>query len=277
METVTNLIDFIKDEFVPEPKPVPERIKKELTLDLEVNFCPFCGRPLEYYYTNKPRLLITISYDITLRVVHKRCVNEECVAAASNRGFYNPSLDLYMLPKKMYAMDVVLLIGHLIQQKNKTEQEVVNYLLEEHGIAISQPCVNKYKRVALALGEALIVGNAKRIKDGLDKLPFRVYSVDGLSSNRSRTLFVIRDLISGTVLGSALLDKHDAEAIRDFLEAVFLQFGVPDYMVGDGERGLMAAMRKYYPDIPYQYCHRHFLNNMGKDLMEDLYKALKKN
>lgn len=277
METVTNLIDFIKDEFVPEPKPVPERIKKELTLDLEVNFCPFCGRPLEYYYTNKPRLLITISYDITLRVVHKRCVNEECVAAASNRGFYNPSLDLYMLPKKMYAMDVVLLIGHLIQQKNKTEQEVVNYLLEEHGIGISQPCVNKYKQVALALGEALIVGNAKRIKDGLDKLPFRVYSVDGLSSNRSRTLFVIRDLISGTVLGSALLDKHDAEAIRDFLEAVFLQFGVPDYMVGDGERGLMAAMRKYYPDIPYQYCHRHFLNNMGKDLMEDLYKALKKN
>ena len=182
-----------------------------------------------------------------------------------------------MLPKKMYAMDVVLLIGYLIQQENKTEQEVVNYLLEEHGITITQPSVNKYKRVALALGEALIVGNAKRIKDGLDKLPFRVYSVDGLSSNRSRTLFVIRDLISGTVLGSALLDKHDAEAIRDFLEAVFLQFGVPDYMVGDGERGLMAAMRRYYPDIPYQYCHRHFLNNMGKDLMEDLYKALKKN
>lgn len=277
METVTNLIDFIKDEFVPEPKPIPERIKKELTLDLEVHFCPFCGQPLEYYYTNKPRLLITISYDITLRVVHKRCVNEGCVAAASNRSFYNPSLDLYMLPKKMYAMDVVLLIGYLIQQENKTEQEVVNYLLEEHGIMITQPSVNKYKRVALALGEALILGNAKRIKDGLDKLPFRVYSVDGLSSNRSRTLFVIRDLISGTVLGSALLDKHDAEAIRDFLEAVFLQFGVPDYMVGDGERGLMAAMRKYYPDIPYQYCHRHFLNNMGKDLMEDLYKALKKN
>jgi len=34
METVTNLIDFIKDEFVPEPKQVPERIKKKLTLDL---------------------------------------------------------------------------------------------------------------------------------------------------------------------------------------------------------------------------------------------------
>ncbi len=277
METVTNLIDFIKDEFIPEPRQVPERIKKELTLDLNDGFCPFCGQPLEYYFTNKPRLLITISYDITLRVVHKRCVYEKCVAAASNRSFYNPSLDLYMLPKKMYAMDVVLLIGYLIQQENKTEVEVVNYLLEEYGITISQPCVNKYKRVALALGEALIVGNAERIKSGLDKMPFRVYSIDGLSSNRSRTLFVIRDLISGAVLGSALLDKHDAEAIHNFMDAVFEKFGVPDYMVGDGERGLIAAVRKYYSDIPYQYCHRHFLNNLGEDLMEDLYKALKKN
>jgi len=277
METVTNLIDYIKDEFVPEPKEIPERIKKELTLDLEDNLCPFCGHPLEYYYTNKPRLLITIKYDITLRVVHKRCVNEKCVAAAINRSFYNTSLDLYMLPKKMYAMDVILLIGYLIQQENKTEKEVANYLLEEHGITISQPCVNKYKRVALALGEALIAGNVEGIKDGLDKLPFRVYSIDGLSSNKSRTLFVIRDLISGAILGSALLDMHDTEAIHDFMDTVFQKFGVPDYMVGDGERGLIAAVRKYYSDIPYQYCHRHFLNNMGKDLMEDLYKALKKN
>jgi hypothetical protein len=261
METITNLIDFIKDEFVPEPKQIPERIKKELTLDLDELFCPFCGHPLEYYFTNKPRLLITINYDITLWVVHRHCINEGCVAAVSNRRFYNPTLDTCMLPKKMYAMDVVLLIGYLIQQEHKTEEEVVKYLLEEHGITISQPSVNKYKRVALALGEALILGNAERIKNGLDKLPFRVYSIDGLSSNRSRTLFVIRDLISGTVLGSALLDKHDAEAIHEFMDVVFQKFGVPDYMVGDGERGLIAAVRKYYPDIPYQYCHRHFLNN----------------
>ena len=277
MEKAISLIDFIKDEFVPEPKQIPERINKEVTLDLEDTFCPFCGHPLEYHYLSNARPLITIKYDISLRVVHKRCVNEECLAWASKRNFYNPSLDLYVLPKKTYAMDVVLLIGHLIQQEHYTEEEVVKYLLEEHGITISQPSVNNYKRIALALGEALIMGNEEKIKAGLDKLKFRVYSIDGLTSNRSRTLFVIRDLISGVVLGSALLDKHDADTIHDFMEAVFQKFGVPDYMVGDGETGLISAMRKYYPDIPYQYCQRHFLNNMGKELLEDLYKALKKN
>jgi len=276
MEKATSLIDFIKDEFVPEPKKIPERIIKELTLNLEDTFCPFCGHPLEYHYLSNARPLITIKYDISLRVVHKRCVNEECIACASNRNFYNPSLDLYVLPKKTYAMDVILLIGHLIQQEHYTEEEVVKYLLEEHGITISQPSVNNYKRIALALGEALIMGNEEKIKSGLDGLPVRVYSIDGLSSNKSKTLFVIRDLISGTVLGSALLDKHDADTIHDFMEAVFQKFGAPDYMVGDGERGLIGAARKYYSHIPFQYCHRHFLDNMGKALMEDLYKSLKK-
>ncbi|MHA1342463.1 MAG: hypothetical protein ACTSQG_00625 [Promethearchaeota archaeon] len=276
MEKTINLVEFIKDEFVPEPKQIPERIKKEVKLDLEIIFCPFCGHPLEYHYLSHPRLLITLKYDVSLRVVYKRCANEECDACISKRKFYNLSLDLYAIPKKAYAMDVILLIGHLIQQEHYTEERVVKYLLEEHGITISQPSVNNYKRIALALGEALIMGNEEKVKSGLDELAFRVYSIDGLSSNRSRTLFVIRDLISGIVLGSALLDKHDADAMHDFMEAVFQKFGAPDYMVGDGERGLIGAVREYYPDIPYHYCHRHFLNNMGKALMEDLYKAAKK-
>ena len=75
METITSLRDFIKDEFVPEPKEIPERIQKEVKLDLEDVFCPFCGHPLEYYYISKARPLITLKYDISLKVVHKRCVN----------------------------------------------------------------------------------------------------------------------------------------------------------------------------------------------------------
>ena len=105
---------------------------------------------------------MTIKYDISLKVIYKRCVNEECVATALNRRFYNPSLNLYRLSKKMYAIDIILLIGNLIQQENKTEEEVVKYLFEEHGITISQPSVNNYKRIALALGEALILGNAEK-------------------------------------------------------------------------------------------------------------------
>lgn len=276
MSHVISLQPFVKDEFVPQPKTIPERPTESLTLDMEDQSCPFCGAPLKYHYLSNPRTLITLTHDISLRVVHRYCENEACLAHAAGRDFYNESLDLYALPKRAFALDVTFLVGHLIQQETYTEAEVVNYLREEHGISISQPAVNVYKHLALALGEAYIASNTSEIKKNLDQLPVRVYAVDGLSSNKSRTLFVIRDVFSGTVLGVAILDQHDAETVHSFLNKVFQTFGTPDYMVGDGERGLLGAVHEHYPDVPYQYCQRHFLHNLGAALMEDLYKDLKK-
>ena len=60
----------------------------------------------------------------------------------------------------------------------------------------------------------------------------------------------------------------------EFLEEIFQKFGRPDFLIGDGERGLIGAVRKFYLDIPFQYCQQHFLKNMGKALMEDLIKKL---
>lgn len=277
MQRTISLLGFIKDEFVPEPKEIPERIVKKVILECEDEYCPFCGEKLVYHYLSNERPLITLEYDLLLRVVHKKCVNRECIAHTQKRNFYNRTFDLYILPKKKFSLDVILLIGYLINQNNFTEEKVVTYLLEEHGIVISQPSVNNYKRIALAIGESLILGNAEKIRKGLDKLPYRIYSIDGLSSNKSTTLFIIRDLISGTVLGSALLDGHDAETFHTFMESIFQKFGEPDIMIGDGEKGLIGCLRKYYSHIDYQYCQRHFLNNLGKALMEELYKAAKKN
>ncbi|MHA1251197.1 MAG: hypothetical protein ACTSRP_14500 [Candidatus Helarchaeota archaeon] len=83
-------------------------------------------------------------------------------------------------------------------------------------------------------------------------------------------------MISGHILVSALLDIYDAEIIHNFMYAVFQKFNAPNYMVGNSERGIIAAMRKYYSNIPYQYNHSYFLTNMGKDLMEGFFRALKK-
>ena len=278
MAIIASLQQYVKDDFVPQPKAIPEQPHEDLTLDLEDLACPFCGMPLVYHYLSHERHLVTLIYDISLRVVHRTCENEDCLAHAVGRDFYNEALDLYALPKKGFALDVTLLIAHLTQQGPEiyTEAGVATYLWEEHGIRISQPAVHAYKHLALALGEAILAGNAGDIKAGLDLLPARIYSVDGLSSNRSQTLFVVRDVFSGAVLGVALLDQHDAETMHAFLAKVFETFGQPDYLVGDGERGLLGAAREFYPEIPYQYCHRHFLDNLGAAMMEDLFKGLKK-
>ena len=244
---------------------------------MEYIFCPFCGHPLEYHYKSNKKTLITLNYEIELHVIHRKCVNEECQACIVGRNFYNHSLDLYALPKRRFALDVTFLIGHLIHEENYTEEEVVEYLLNEHGISICQASVSNYNKICLALSETILANNPSKIKEGLDKLPFKIYTIDGLSSNKSRTLFVVRELLTGVILGMALLDNHDAKSMREFMEKIFQAFGKPDGMVGDGEKGLMRAVREYYDDIPYQYCQRHFLDNLGGALMKELNQEAKKN
>lgn len=278
MQTVTSLLPFVKDNFIPKPKLPSVRPHEDVTLDMDDLTCPFCGEHLDIYYYTNPRPLFTQAMDIDLVVVHRYCPNEACIASAAGHDFYNPTLELHALPYRPFALDVVLLIGWLTQRREDplTEKEVADYLWREHGIATSQSTVHGYKKLAIALGEAILSSNAAKIKEDLDKLPVRVYAVDGLSSNRSRTLFVIRDLFSGAILGVTLLDQHDADTIHAFLEKVFLAFGKPDYLVGDGETGVHGAATQFYPEIPYQYCQRHFLDNLGSALMEDLHNALKK-
>ncbi len=277
METIRNLGPFVKDDYRPKPKEIPELNKKTIKIDMEYIFCPFCGHPLEYHYKSNKRTLITLNYEIELYVIHRKCVNEECQACIAGRNFYNHSLDLYALPKRRFALDVCFLIGYLIHEENFTEEEVVEYLLKEHGISICQASVSNYNKICLALSETILADNPSKIRKGLNKLPFKIYTIDGLSSNKSRTLFVVRELITGVILGTALLDNHDADSMHEFMEKIFQAFGKPKGMVGDGETGLMAAIRKYYDDILYHYCHRHFLDNLGGDLMEDLNQKAKKN
>jgi hypothetical protein len=271
-----SLIDYVQDNFVPQKKVIPERITKELLLECEQTHCTFCDSPLYSHYTSNSRLLVTVRFNLWLRVEYVQCLNPDCFMHQNKISIHNPELERFMLYDHRYALDITFLIGHLIYKENYTEQKVVTYLLENHGIAITQPDVNHYKRIALAISEATLICNAEKVRKGLDALPFRVYSIDGTNSNFSKTLFIVRDLISGMVLGVAMLTEHDKDTIHQFLEAIFGKFGRPDYLVGDGERGLIAAARLYYMDIPFQYCQQHFLKNLGKALMEETAKSLNK-
>jgi len=273
---VHTLKDYVRDDFVPKPKEPPARVVEEVILPCDEEVCPFCGAPLVYWYLSTKRTLITIPYDVKLQVVHKKCVNEECPACQQERAFYNPTLDQYALPNHHLALDVTLLIGDLIFQDHYTEKDVVKYLREEHGICVTQPTVNNYKNICLALGQAMLADDGGKIRQALDQAPARVYSIDGVASNKSKTLFIIREVFSGVTLGAALLDAHDAKTIHAFMEQVFEAFGRPEFLVGDGQTGLIGAAREYYPDISYQYCHRHFLCNLGKALMAGEYGELKK-
>ena len=275
MENTTSLFSYIKDDYIPPPVIIPTWEVKEVLLEYEETCCSLCGTPLRVYYTTKPRFLVTILYDMWIRVKNKRCPNPDCIMCQNHIPIHNTDLEQIVFYDHRYAYDVILLIGYLIA-KNYTEKEVAKFLLEKHGIDMCQPDVNHYKRIALAISQATLLSNADTVRERLATLPCRVYSLDGTNSNFSETLFIVRELITGLVLGVAILTEDDKDTIHAFLEGIFTCFGRPDFLVGDGERGVIAAAWGFYADIPFAYCQQHFLRNLGKSLMEDVEKDLNK-
>ncbi|MEX2706608.1 MAG: transposase [Candidatus Freyrarchaeum guaymaensis] len=45
-------------------------------------------------------------------------------------------------------------------------------------------------------------------------------------------------------------------------------------MVSDDDKALLKAIREVFPRVPLQYCHSHFLRNLGEDLMGEHHRRV---
>ncbi len=73
-------------------------------------------------------------------------------------------------------------------------------------------------------------------------------------------------MLSGEVLGSENLVSSDEESIKGLIGPV-IQLGYPILgVISDGQDTIRKAVSSLLPDKPYQLCHYHYLDNIGKEL-----------
>jgi len=83
------------------------------------------------------------------------------------------------------------------------------------------------------------------------------------------------DSISQIVLGSVKVPSEKAEQLLPFLKEIKARYGVPLAAVHDLGSGILAAVKEVFPGIPDFICHFHFLRDLGKDLLESDYDAIR--
>jgi hypothetical protein len=83
------------------------------------------------------------------------------------------------------------------------------------------------------------------------------------------------DEISGMVLSSVKINSEKKEFIVAFLQDVRAKYGNPLAVASDMGKGLLAALEIVFPGIPVFICHFHFLRDIGKDLLDEDYRALR--
>lgn len=234
----------------------------------EIEKCLECGRELKRSHRVWDKYIIQLSGIIYAISMGYRCSNAVCSSEVVYRSCEAESLSLKYYS---FGLDVITTIGNMRFVGNKTIGEIHTELSQV--LSISGREIQYLIEIYM-----LLVTGIKQDKDYLDKVISPegiILSIDGIQPEKgNEILYVLRDVLSGEVLGSENLKSSDEESIKGLIEPV-IELGYPILgVVSDGQDTIRKAVASLLPDKPYQLCHYHYLDNVGKEL-EDKDRKLK--
>jgi hypothetical protein len=174
-----------------------------------------------------------------------------------------------------FGYDVVIFVGKALFCLQRRTQEIVEEL-RSRNIRISAREVGYLGKkfvVYLALAHRQ---SAPRLKEVMRDQGGYILHLDGTCERGGPMLMSSLDWISEIVLGNVKVPSEKTEEIIPFLEEIKSRYGVPLASVHDMGAGILAAVKKVFPGTLDFICHFHFLRDVGKDLLEEDYDAIRK-
>ncbi len=163
----------------------------------EFRECPLCGDRLVKKYNTPEKTVRTLNEELVCWERVLKCRNEDC--KGNSMSFHSAEFKGLTLEGLTFGIDVLALEGTLRFEDNKTIDEILA-CLSEHGVHTTNATVSKHLDKYLALISGYHKEKLKRIRQGLIKQGGYVLQIDGTVSVKTKTLYIFRDNISGTVL-----------------------------------------------------------------------------
>lgn len=227
--------------------------------------CPQCGRPMTADYANR-RTVHTLAGVTRLNLTIRRCHHAPCPA---HKRPYRPEAEgAVALPRHEFGLDVIALIGRLRYAEHRSVPEIRAHLVGR-GVAVSERAVtNLLDRYDELLAVAL--ADDRRLKRVLTAQGKVILGIDGLQPDVGHeVLWVVRDCLSGEILLARSLLSARQQDLAGLLSAVKAACPVPVAgVVSDGQHSIRKAVRRVFPDVPYQLCHFHFLREAARPIYE---------
>ncbi|MDQ3700035.1 MAG: transposase [Chloroflexota bacterium] len=233
----------------------------------EVTVCPHCGRPLAYSHPvwAKPiQFLAGVEHVTNLGF---RCGAPAC---AFGRTVYRSArAEARQVRGSGYGLDVVVRIGHLRFTEHRTREEIWRAVRDGTSVRLSERHVQNLLDVYLALLRASEQDVATRLADTIAHHGGVVVSLDGLQPEQgNEQLWVVREVLSGTVLGAANLQQATAAHLAGLLRPL-RRAGLPVLgVVSDAQESIRLAVAEVFPGVPHQLCQYHALREAAEPLWE---------
>ncbi len=245
----------------------------------EIKSCPHCHSSLRFCHTVWKKNISTLQGVIRVWSIGYRCSNTECTYGTT--VYRSAEAEMLSMKHTSYGFDVLAYVGELRYKHHKTRQEIADEL-NERGVKTSDRNVQLlYERYLTLLRASATERVREVLQQVVDEHGGIILSMDGVQPEKgNETLYVIREVLSGTVLAARNMKSSSASDLETLISPV-IELGYPIIgIVSDGQQSIRKAMEKLLPDVPYQYCQFHYLKDIAKpvvDLDRKLKTSIKKN
>src|SRR6266851_1618919 len=233
----------------------------------EVTHCLHCGAALQYSHSvwAKPIQFLTGPAHVTN--LGFRCSNAAC---AFGRSVYRSArAEARQVKGSGYGLDVVVRIGYLRFTEHRTREEIWRALHGSPPVQLSERHVQNLLEVYLALLRASEADPRERLAATVEMHGGIILALDGLQPEQgNEQLWVVREVLSGAVLGAANLQQATAAHLARLLRPIRAT-GLPVLgVVSDAQESIHLAVAEVFPQVPHQLCQYHALREAAEPLWE---------
>ena len=236
--------------------------------------CPICNEIVAFEFSSA-------KHDYTGFTGHFRefryqyiCSNLEC---EMHDVRFNPA-PLNVIPRKRYSLAIWKWVAEESKIYKQKPGQIAFRANMKFGVPISETTVRSYlKEIDAFISGKIDARTYKLVRaQGQILLAFDGQEPDG----KGPALWLFVDVLSNRVLHVELLDSANHVILHEIIAWILGEYGVKMIgMISDKQGCIVTCHDKYYPNIPHQYCHFHFLANMWNHLeMMDgqIHKAISK-
>jgi hypothetical protein len=242
-----------------------------ITFYPEQEFCNICSGRLVYYKTSPTRTIQTLQFgEIRFQEIKRYCPDHEFDESMGHSVHYGSSfLKLLVAPNFHVGFDVIAKIGMMRFIEFRQVKEIIR-TLKEKGISLKPSSIGRYTDWFLAGIECLHNCRIKKLKILIKENGGYLLHIDATCENKSDTVFICLDKITGVVLLSERIPTENKEDVKTHLQELKRNFGSPMSIMRDMSSSMGNPAKEIFPNASDRICTFHFLKDVGKDLLGEL-------
>lgn len=233
----------------------------------ELKKCPHCGGELEYSHPVWAKPIQSLTGIEHVTSLGYRCSNPDCEYGRT--VYRSAQAEARQVKGSGYGLDVVVRIGQLRFKEHRTREEIWRELDQKTPVQVSERHVQNLMEVYLALLRASQRHPKELLAETVAKHGGIVLSIDGLQPEQgNEQLWVVREVLSGTVLAATNLQQASAPVLEGLLRPIQESGLTILGVVSDAQESIRLAVAAVFPGVPHQLCQYHALREAAEPLWE---------